>query len=170
MYYFLGIVEQHDLVEGRIQPAFILCQSHGVAQTRSGWRVIKQSPDNAMTSMPKVLTTSLIGNEAMIDFLCSYNTRDHMHGDKHYTHEETKKYFPVGALCWFGCNCYGEPNGYAVLIRKVPDTKGRYKQSGFQRLKAHQEYRPSWKELLSRDLRCIENERSGIKPRLAQKG
>lgn len=46
-----------------------------------------------------------------------------MHGDKRYSHEETKKYYPKGALCWFECNQYGEPLGTAIFIETVPRRK-----------------------------------------------
>lgn len=85
--------------------------------------------------MPKVLVTSLVDNDAMIDFLCAYRTRDHMHGDKRYKHEDTKKYYPHGALFWFECNQYGEPTGTAIFIEKIPRRmKSGKTDSGFARL------------------------------------
>lgn len=51
-----------------MSPSYILCQSHGTSDKRSGWRIVRQDDTNALRSMPKVLVTSLVGNEAMIDF------------------------------------------------------------------------------------------------------
>lgn len=47
--------------------------------------------------MNKVLVTELYGHDDMIDYLCAYRTRDHMHNDDHYSHAATKKYYPKGA-------------------------------------------------------------------------
>jgi hypothetical protein len=85
-----------------------------------------------MRNMSKVLVTSLIGNEDMIDFLCSYRTRDHMHNSKHFSHEKTKKYYPHGGLFWFVCDKNGNPAGPALFIMKVPVTT-RSTDTGFKR-------------------------------------
>lgn len=129
---------------------------------------MRQDDTNTLRAMPKVLVTSLIGNEAMIDFLCSYRTRDHMHGDKRYKHEDTKKYYPRGALCWFECNQYGEPLGTVIFIEKVPRSKRGKTDSGMQRLLEARSYIPPIKTVLAREPTCEVNPYSCIKPRLAQ--
>ena len=118
--------------------------------------------------MPKVLVQSLTGNDAMIDFLTSYRTRDHMHGDKHYKHEHTKKYYPKGALFWFECNQYGEPTGTAVFIETVPRKIRGPTDSGFTRLKEAQGKKPSFKELLTRQPDCEKHPATCIKPKASQ--
>jgi hypothetical protein len=82
--------------------------------------------------MSKVLVTSLLGNDDMIDFLCSYRTRDHMHNDKHYSHEKTKKYYPHGGMFWFECDKQGNPLGTATFIMQVPVAK-KETDSGLKR-------------------------------------
>ena len=169
MYHFLGIVTEEDLLSGSISPSYVLCQSHGESQARSGWRVIKQTGKNNFSGMNKVLVKTLSGNEDMINFLLSYRTRDHMHGDKYYTHEETKKYYPKGALFWFACNQYGEPAGYAILITRVPAPVKEKSDSGFQRLKESMARVPPVKTILSREPACEMNPYSNVKPKLPQR-
>ena len=169
MYHFLGIVEEEDLKNGNIVPSYILCQSHGDSAARSGWRVIKQTEDSPFKNMNKVLVKTLSGNEDMIDFLCGYRTRDHMHGDKRYKHEETKKYYPKGALFWFACNRYGEPGDYAILITKIP-IQGKFSDgdAGFRRLLSKQNEKPLMSSVLSSEPNCEMNVYSHIKPKLFQ--
>jgi len=59
-----------------------------------------------------VLVTSIYGHEDMIDYLSDYRTQDKMHG---------KHYYPVGALCWFETNQYGDPTGSVYYIKRIPD-------------------------------------------------
>lgn len=163
MYYFLGIVAQDDIVKGNFSPSYILYKSKGTSVNRSSWRVMRQNLDNKI-GMSKVLTTSLTGNDIMIDFLCSYRTRDHMHGDKNYSHEETKKYYPKGALCWFECDVYGNPTGKAIYIKKVPVDKLISKSDqGFTMLKENLAYIPPIKTVLAREPTHINNEWSDVK-------
>jgi len=168
MYHFLGIIAEEDFQKGIMIPSYILCQSHGTSEKRSGWRVIKQNPDNNLTSMNKVLVKTLTGNNDMVDFLCGYRTRDHMHGDKHYKHEQTKKYYPKGALCWFECNQYGEPGQFAIFITKVPVKHGKT-DSGFTRLKENNKKIPPIKTILTEDITAEMNDYSNVKPRLPQR-
>lgn len=168
MYCFLGIVAQQDQQEGEIAPSFILCQAHGVSKKRSGWRVVRQDKTNPLCDMPKVLVTELIGHDDMIDFQCAYRTRDHMHGDKKYDYEETKKYYPKGALFWFECNKFGEPLGSAVFIEKIPRKIKGKTDGGMQRLEAARAYIRPLKLALAREPTCEVNPYSCIKPRLKQ--
>ena len=168
MFHFLGIVADDDYKAGKIIPSYILCQAHGKSENRSGWRVIKQNKDSSLLNMPKVLVNSLTGHEDMIDFLSSYRTRDHMHGDKHYDHDETKKYYPVGAMFWFSCNEYGEPGNYAVFITTVPVDRSVKVDSGFERLKVAQQRKLPLKEQWTGEPKHIEDEYSDVKPRLVQ--
>ena len=170
MYYFLAIVAGDDLDRWGICPSYSRCQSHGHTETRSGWRVVKQTQRDTFPNMGKVLVTSLIGNDTMIDFLRSYRTREHMHGDKRYDHEATKKYYPEGALFWFGCNRYGEPTGESVFIRRVPDEQRGKTDAGFERLRQAQARLPTLKELLCAEPGFDALETTHVKPKLVQKG
>ena len=168
MYHYLGIVTEDDLEDGYIVPSYILCQAHGESENRSGWRVIKQTEDNGLKSMSKVLVKTIIGHEDMIEYLCSYRTRDHMHGDRHYTHEETKKYYPKGALFWFECNKHGEPGEYAIFITRVPRRHGKT-DAGFQLLQKRMKIEKPLKEILSQEPAYEINPFSQVKPKLAQR-
>lgn len=168
MYFYLGIVAEEDLRKGYIIPSYILCQSHGTSERRSGWRVTKQNEDNPMRNMNKVLVTSLLGHDDMIDFLCAYRTRDHMHGDKHYKHHQTKKYYPKGGMFWFECNQYGEPCGSALFIMRVPVGK-KNTDSGFTRLKEAQQKEPSLIDLLSNEISFEDNPTTSMKAKLVQR-
>ena len=91
-----------------------------------------------------------------------------MHGDKKYDHEETKKYYPKGALFWFECNKFGEPLGSAVFIEKIPRKIKGKEDSGMQRLEAARAYIRPLKLALAREPTCEVNPYSCIKPRLKQ--
>ena len=164
--YFLAIVSQQDLLRGNIVPSYILCQSHGTSENRSPWRVYRA--DTKLASCPKAMVRSLNGNEAMIDFLSAYRTRDHMHGSKRYKHSSTTKYCPEGALFWFECNVYGEPTGSALFIKTIPDKTISAYDEGFTRLKAALAYRPSTRELLTTNPLLVDLVQSGVKPKLHQ--
>lgn len=172
MFYFLGIVVDQDILHGDMSPSYIVCQSHGLSEKRSGWRVIRQDKTNkALRNMNKVLVKSLIGNDLLINYMCNYRTRDHMHGDKKYSHEQTKKYYPKGALFWFECNQYGEPNGTAIFIKRVPvNSNIPFYESdlGFQQLKEAEKIKPKLNVILSKEPTYEINDYSNIKPRLVQ--
>lgn len=91
-----------------------------------------------------------------------------MHGDKHYKHEETKKYYPKGALFWFECDEYGEPLGTAVFIENVPRKHKGPTDSGLRRLKAARQYIQPLKTALAREPTCMEHSDSCVKPKLIQ--
>lgn len=164
--YFLAIVSQQDLMRGNIVPSYTLCQSHGASENRSPWRVYKAN--TSLATCPKVLVRSLHGNEAMIDFLSAYRTRDHMHGSKRYRHHNTMKYRPEGALFWFECNDYGEQTGPAVFIKRIPDPTIHGSDGGLQRLKEALTKTYTVNELFSRTFLMMPMIHSGIKPKLYQ--
>lgn len=62
-------------------------------------------------NLPKILVTEPNGHNELLDFLSVYQTQDRM-GGVHY--------HPEGALCWYGCNQYGDPTGRVVFARKIP--------------------------------------------------
>lgn len=164
--YFLAIVSQEDLLNGNIVPSYILCQSHGTAETRSPWRVYRANTQ--LANCPKVLVRWPSGNDAMISFLSRYRTRDHMHKARYYNHAYTKKYYPHGALFWFECNDYGEPTGPAVFVKRVPDHEYAKQDSSKQRLEEALSYSPSVRELLTRNPWTMNLAYSGVKPKLYQ--
>jgi hypothetical protein len=72
-----------------------------------------------------------------------------MHGDEKYSHEDTKKYYPEGALFWFECNKYGERSGPAYFVRNVPYKKYRQKtDKAFETLKEIREAPLDFKNIL----------------------
>lgn len=165
--YFLAIVSREDLLRGNIAPSYVLCQSHGDSQNRSPWRVYRAN--TPLVNCPKVLVRYPSGNDAMIDFLSSYRTRDHMHRARYYHHVHTLKYFPEGALFWFECNDYGEQTGPAVFVKTVPDASMQVKNdTGKQRLEQALQGSPSVNELFSRDPWSLPLVQSGVKPHLHQ--
>lgn len=165
MYYYLGIVAQEDVLAGNFEPSYMLCQSHGKSENRSGWRVVKSN--SVMSNMNKVLVKTLYGNDTMIQFMSHYRTRDHMHADKRYKHEKTKKYYPKGGLFWFGCNAYGERDGPAVFVKNVPD-KGFNTDDGLNIVRRADEKVIPVKQVFSREPVFVDIEESCVKPKLYQ--
>ena len=172
MYYFLGIVVDEDIMRGDMSPSYIVCQSHGTSENRSGWRVVRQDKTNkSLRNMNKALVKTILGNDLLIDFMCNYRTRDHMHGSEKYDHEQTKKYYPKGALFWFECNRYGEPLGTAIYIKKVPVNEHftfKNVDQGFKRLKEAMNKVPKLNEVIAKEPNYEINDYSNIKPRLVQ--
>jgi hypothetical protein len=164
--YFLAIVSQEDLLNGNIAPSYILCQSHGTSEDRAPWRVYRANSNFA--NSPKVLVPYPSGNQAMIDFLSHYRTRDHRHRAKYYNHVHTKKYYPKGALFWFECNEYGEVTGPAVFVKNVPDKTITKQDNGKERLEEALSYSPSVNELFSRNPWAMDLLASAVKPKLWQ--
>jgi hypothetical protein len=66
----------------------------------------------------------------MINFMSSYQCQD----------KKGKHYHPKGHLCWYGCNAYGEPNGFVQPIKRVPEFIWIYafSEKGYQKLKKDQ--------------------------------
>ena len=167
MYYYLAIVTNKNMLRGNIVPSYILCKTNGNAPTRSPWRVVR--PESVVGAMPKVLVTTLVGHEEMIDFLSCYRTRDKMHSKHKRNGKAAKKYYPVGALFWFPCDIYGYQRGPALFIKRVPDPKyTRAADQGFNRLKEFWNTKPLMSEVLSRDRTMYDIESSHVKPRLQQ--
>lgn len=111
MYYFLGLTLQEDINKGSFYPSFILCKAYVSSNSRTGYRVAKQLDGNPSNKLPRVLVTETTGHDDLLNFLSVYQTQDN----------RTKvHYHPVGALCWYACNKYGEPTGEVVFARKVP--------------------------------------------------
>lgn len=146
--YFLAIVAKSDLIRGKIVPSYILCVSHGTSENRSPYRVNRAN--SSFAHVPKALVRSMHGQEALIDFLSHYRTRDHMHKAKYCKTHTTRKYYPEGALFWFPCNEYGEQTDAAVFIKTVPDPKvGQSADDGWQNLKQAMSRKPTCVELLT---------------------
>lgn len=124
-YYTLGIIRQEDADKGIMEPFYILCQAHGTALTRGQWRVIKKNlyTNDWNYDLSRVLVTNPEDHPAMELFMQNYRTRDHMHGDKNYTHQESMKYYPKGWLCWFRCGRRGALDGYFIVVCHLPIPK-----------------------------------------------
>jgi hypothetical protein len=107
-----------------------------------------------------VLFTETIGHEDMINFMSSYQCQD----------KKGKHYHPRGQLCWYGCNNYGEWNGYVQPIKRVPEYVWIYDFSnkGFQRLKREQATAPKLSEIVSKEPRGSPFETANIKSNLSQ--
>lgn len=163
--FFIGIVRQRDADRGCFNPTYVLFQSHGISENRTGWRVLKLPGKYA--DMRKVLVAAPCGHENMIAFLSHYRTRDHMHGSKKYRHEYTKKYYPKGFLCWFECDQFGQQTGRAIIIKRVPDHSDVKTDAGMEILKQDQGAPALW-ERFSRDCTATNLQESGVKPVLYQ--
>lgn len=167
-YFFLGIVAQEDLLKGIFEPSYILCQSHGSSEKRSGWRVNKV--DGGFIN--NILLVSSIEDRAdMIDFLSSYRTRDHHHKDEKYSIEETRKYYPKGALFWFLCNEYGERAGPALFIHRVPILSANIEiDSGKKRIESGKyNIDTSINGILARRHKTMDLDESNVKIKLVQR-
>ena len=118
--YFLAIVNEANLMQGLIVPAYYLCQSRGTSKNRSGLRIQNAVSGMRKLNMPRVLVSEPYGHDDLVMFLSNFRTREHMHRGK-YRHKATLKYFPRGALFWFPCDKYGAINGPPIYIKHVPD-------------------------------------------------
>lgn len=79
----------------------------------------------------------------MIGFMSSYQCQD----------KKGKHYHPRGYLCWYGCNQYGEMNGFVQPIKKVPEYVWifDFKNKGYQKLKQEWAKVPKLNEVISRE-------------------
>ena len=102
---------QSDVVNGTFWPAYVLCKSYTTSEKRSGYKIVKIQDGIQLKSNPRLLFTETIGHEDMINFMSSYQCQD----------KKGKHYHPHGHLCWYGCNQYGEMNGYIQPIKRVPE-------------------------------------------------
>lgn len=165
--FFLAIVSHEDLLAGNIEPSYTLCWSQGNSPNRSSWRVYRANA--SFTNIRKVLVKHPSGNEAMIDFLSHYRTRDYMHTKKSKrAHQRSKKYYPEGALFWFECNEYGEKTGAAIFVKRIPDPSISTSDDGLRRLIEYQSQRIHLNDLFCRDPFAVPLKYSSIKPRLFQ--
>ena len=87
-----------------------MCQSYISSDKRTGLRVVQYHDGKPSSNLPKILVTEPFGHDEYVDFLSVYQAQD----------KKKIHYYPEGALCWYGCNKYGEPNGVVVYIRDVP--------------------------------------------------
>ena len=96
----------------------------------------------------------------MINFMSSYQRSD----------EKGKHFHPKGMLCWYGCNEYGEMNGFVQPIKKVPEYVWifDFKNKGYQKLKKDREKIPNAAEVLAREPRAAPLLESETKPKLSQ--
>ena len=103
----------------------------------------------------------MAGHEDMINFMSSYQRQD----------KRGRHYHPRGMLCWYGCNDYGEMNGYIVPIKQVPDFIWIFKfnDRGFQKLKREQSKKIALPELFTRDPRASPYDATNIKNILNQR-
>ena len=132
-------------MSGEFWPAFVLCKSYTTSEKRSGYKIVKIEEGVQLKSNPRVLFTETIGHENMIGFMSSYQCQD----------KKGKHYHPKGYLCWYGCNQYGEWNGFVQPIKKVPEFVWIYDFSnkGYQRLKKEQAEIPKLSEVIAKDPR-----------------
>lgn len=152
-YFFLGIVSKDDLQKGIIEPSYVLCKSSSFSENRSGLRVARVD-GKMINAMQRLLVTSINKHDELVDFLSAYRTRDHMHGDKHYRHDATKKYYPEGAIFWFPCSTSGviARRTLPIFVKLVPDTSVKGKtDDGFTRLKEAMARKPTLRELINRE-------------------
>lgn len=146
MYFFLGISLQKEVVKGTFWPSFVLCKSYTTSATRSGYKIVRIEEGIPLVSNPKILFTETTGHEDMVNFMSSYQVVD----------RKGKHYHPRGQLCWYGCNQYGEMNGFVQPIKQVPEYVYifDFKNKGYQRLKKERAMIPKLNEVLARDPRA----------------
>lgn len=149
------------MINGTFWPAYVLCKSFTTSKKRSGYRICNIVEGIQKSKLPRVLFTEMTGHEDMINFMSSYQVVI-----------KKKHYHPRGWLCWYGCNQYGDPNGFIRPIKKVPEFIWffNYSLKGFQKLKKDREFKEvKLNELLSREPLGIDYEESNKKVRLNQK-
>ncbi len=109
---------------------------------------------------PRVLFTETIGHEDMIGFMSSYQCQD----------KKGKHYHPHGYLCWYGCDAYGEWNGYVQPIKRVPEYVWifDFKNKGYQRLKQEMSITPNLNDIFSNEPRGSPYEMANTQLKLNQ--
>jgi hypothetical protein len=92
--------------------------------------------------------------------MSSYQTQD----------KKGKHYHPHGFLCWYGCNKYGEMNGFIQPIKRVPEYVWifDFQNKGYQRLKKDQSVVPKLNDIVSKEPRGSPYEMANVKPILSQ--
>lgn len=161
MYYFLGLVTDRDMKIGNIRPSYVLSSFETTSIKRAPWRVVKIG--QMYETMPRVLVTSLIGNQLVIDFMSYWRAlvprkRGSPFKSKH------RRIYIHGALFFFECDRRGNRTGKAVFIKRVPDREGRDQEDNLKRYIAASLYTPSLKELFSREPRKDDFILTGIRP------
>lgn len=148
------------MVNGSFWPAYVLCKSYSTSEKRSGYRIIKIVDGNQLRPNPRVLFTETLGHEDMINFMSSYQCMD----------KKGKHYHPRGYLCWYGCNKYGEMNGYIQPIKRVPEYVWifDFSNKGFQKLKRDQSNIPKLNEVIASEPRGSPYDISNVKLKLNQ--
>lgn len=160
IYFFLAISLQKDVISGMFWPAYVLCKTYTTSEKRSGYKIVKIEDGVQLKTNPRLLFTETLGHEDMINFMSSYQCQD----------KKGKHYHPKGYLCWYGCNQYGEMNGFVQPIKRVPEYVWifDFKNKGFQRLKREQSIIPRLNEVISREPRGSPFETANVKPILSQ--
>lgn len=99
----------------------------------------------------------------MINFMSSYQATQKK-GKK------IKHYHPYGYLCWYGCNQYGEMNGFVQPIKRVPEYVWifDFANKGYQRLKREREEKMKINEVIAREPRGSPFDNTNVKPILSQ--
>ena len=148
------------MINGTFWPAYVLCKSYTTSEKRSGYTIVKIEEGVQLKTNPRVLFTETTGHEDMINFMSSYQKVDN----------KGKHYHPRGYLCWYGCNSYGEMNGYIQPIKRVPEYVWIYDFSnkGYQRLKREQSVVSKLNEVLAAEPRGSPFEAANVKPKLSQ--
>lgn len=138
----------------------MLCKSYTTSEKRSGYKIIRIEEGVQLKSNPRILFTETTGHEDMINFMSSYQAQD----------KKRKHYHPRGYLCWYGCNQYGEMNGFVQPIKKVPEYVWifDFSNKGYQRLKKERAMIPKINEVLAKEPRGSPLNESGVKIKLNQ--
>ena len=160
MHYFLGLVTREDCICGNINPSYVLISTGALTTERSPWHVARIGLNHECDK--RVLATSLLGNEIMIDYMSNYRTKVDTRAGCY------KKFFPKGSLFWFECDRKGNRTGKAIYIKNVPDKRGRYNDDGWQNMRKKLLHTYSIPELLTKDERFYSNRDSGIAPLIMQ--
>lgn len=126
-----------------------------------GYRAVRA--DSKFAELPKVLVTSFVGNEDLIELMASFRTvreRKNANRDRRIVR---------GALFWFPCNKYGEPNGQPpVFITKIPVTGKRLEEKGWKRMQYLRDQKKPLNRILTDDPFLLSSEFFDKKVKLVQ--
>ena len=148
------------MVKGTFWPAYVLCKSYTTSEKRSGYKIVRIEEGIQRLPNPRILFTETTGHDDMINFMSSYQVMD----------RKGKHYHPHGYLCWYGCNQYGEMNGFVQPIKKVPEYVWIFDfgNKGYQRLKKEKAMIPKLNEVIAREPRASPHKESNVKPKLCK--
>lgn len=137
-----------------------MCKTFTTSEKRSGYRIVKIEDGVQLRPNPRILFTETTGHEDMINFMSSYQCQD----------KKGKHYHPRGYLCWYGCNQYGEMNGFVQPIKQVPEFIWIYDFSnrGYQRLKRERSVVPKLNEIVSKEPYGSPYEMANVKLKISQ--